>query len=49
MTVTGLHWTGAGPPKHIVQTGCRVTVDGASLPTQDVDVEAMYRQKILGK
>jgi Right handed beta helix region/CotH kinase protein len=49
MTVTGLHWTGPDKPRHIVQTGCRVTVDGASLATQDVDVEALYRQKILGK
>ncbi|MBL8724865.1 MAG: CotH kinase family protein [Planctomycetes bacterium] len=33
----------------LVQTGCELFVDDQVMPTQDVDVEALYRQRILGK
>ena len=45
----GLRWTGVGAPKHLAQTGCSITMDGIAVPTQDVDVEALYRDKVLGK
>lgn len=34
---------------HIAQTGCTVSLDGVDLPTRDLDVDALYRQKVLGK
>ncbi len=33
----------------LAQTGCELRVDDRLLPTQDVDVENLYRQKVLGK
>ncbi len=38
--------TGRGP--YLAQTGCEIVADGAAQPTQDVDVDAMYEQGILG-
>lgn len=38
--------TGRGP--YLAQTGCEIVADGAVQPTQDVDVDAMYEQGILG-
>ncbi len=39
----------AGRAAFLVQTGCELIVEGKPIPTQSVDVEAMYRDKILGK
>lgn len=44
-----LRWTGAGTPKYLAQTGSVLRVDGAELPAVPVDVEALYRAKILGR
>lgn len=33
----------------LVQTGCEITLDGVAQPTAELDVEALYRQKILGQ
>lgn len=49
MVATNLHWTGGGQPQHLAQTGCSIRVDGEQVPTQAVDVEALYRQHVLGK
>ncbi|MEO6595359.1 MAG: right-handed parallel beta-helix repeat-containing protein, partial [Planctomycetota bacterium] len=49
MVVKNLHWTGATPALHIAQTGCSIEVDGVTIPTEPIDVEALYRQKVLGK
>jgi hypothetical protein len=46
---TALRWTGSGTPKYLAQTGSVLRVDGAELPAEPVDVEALYRAKILGK
>lgn len=45
----GLQWNGAGAARHLAQTGCEVTVDQQKVATQDIDVDALYRQKVLGK
>ncbi|MFO1077790.1 MAG: CotH kinase family protein [Planctomycetota bacterium] len=49
LVATGLVWTGQGAPQHLCQTGCTITVDGTAVPAQAVDVDAMYRDKVLGK
>lgn len=49
LTATDLHWNGAGAAKHLAQTGCEVLVDNQKVITQDLDVDALYRQKVLGK
>ncbi len=49
LSATGLHWGGQGPPKHLAQTGCEITVDNQLVVAQDIDVAALYRQKVLGK
>jgi hypothetical protein len=49
MVVSGLHWEGAGPARHVAQTGCSLTVDGAAIATEPIDVEASYRAGVLGK
>lgn len=49
MDVTGLRWNGREPPVHLVQTGCVITCEGATLPTRDVDVDDLYRRRILGR
>jgi len=49
LVATGLQWQGAGAAKHLAQTGCAVTVDKQKVATQDIDVDALYRQKVLGK
>ena len=45
----GLRYGGEGAPKHLAQTGCVVRVEGQEVATRDVDVELLYRQKVLGK
>jgi hypothetical protein len=45
----GLRYGGEGDPKHLAQTGCVVSVEGQEVATRDVDVELLYRQKVLGK
>jgi hypothetical protein len=38
----------AGLGNAIAQTGCELEIDGTSVPTQPIDVEASYREGILG-
>ncbi|MAB78394.1 MAG: hypothetical protein CMJ89_03470 [Planctomycetes bacterium] len=33
----------------LAQTGCALEIDGVAFPTQDLDVERLYREKILGQ
>ena len=47
IVATGVVMSGAIYP-HIIQTGSEALVDGRALPTQEVDVAAMYEQQILG-
>jgi len=49
LTATGMSYGGDGAAKHLAQTGCEVVIDGEKVATQDVDVEALYREKVLGK
>ena len=49
MHATGLRYTGSSPAKHLAQTGCTITVDDAAIATEDVDVDKLYKQGILGK
>ena len=49
MAVNGFQWTGAGRAAMLAQTGCELRVQGALVPTEEVDVEALYRAKVLGK
>ena len=49
MTVDGFVWTGAGKAPTLAQTGCELRVNSAVVPTEPVDVEALYRAKVLGK
>ena len=49
ITVNGLTWGGAAEPAFLVQTSCAMQIDGRDIPTQDLDVKALYEQKILGK
>lgn len=49
LDATRLQWTGGGAPPQLAQTGCRITVDGKDVPTEAIDVEELYRQKVLGK
>ncbi len=49
MTVDGLTWNGDGQPSFLVQTDCSLQVDERTIPTADLDVKALYEQKILGK
>jgi hypothetical protein len=39
----------AGLGRALAQTGCSIEIDTVSEPTQDVDVEASYREGILGR
>ena len=38
-----------GRGRYLVQTHSRLTLDGEEVETADIDVEALYRQKILGQ
>ena len=49
MTIDGLTWKGDGEPAFLVQTGCSLKIDNRTIPTADLDVKALYEQKILGK
>lgn len=49
MTVDGLTWNGGGEPVFLVQTDCTLKIDGRMIQTLDLDVKALYEQKILGK
>ncbi|HEX6884348.1 MAG TPA: right-handed parallel beta-helix repeat-containing protein [Planctomycetota bacterium] len=40
---------GAGLGRALAQTGCVLELDGVVLPTEDVDVEASYREGVLGR
>lgn len=44
---TGLRYSGGKP--HLAQTGCTIVVDGNKVPTKDIDVDQLYRDRILGK
>lgn len=37
------------PLTHLVQSGCTLTVDGVALPGVAVDVDDLYRRRVLGK
>jgi hypothetical protein len=45
----GVGIEGSGLGDTIVQTGCVLEVEGVLVPTTDLDVEALYREKILGR
>ncbi len=49
MEVSGLEILDNTQLKSLVQTGCRVRLEGVDEPTTEVDVEDMYRRRILGK
>ena len=49
ITSTGLRYKAGSPARHLAQTGCSITVDGSEIPQQDIDVDELYRQQILGK
>ncbi len=45
----GLTLGPAGLGNAIAQTGCVVELDGVRVPTQDIDIEASYREGVLGR
>jgi hypothetical protein len=45
----GLRVREAGRSLWIAQEGCTIEVDGKPIPTQPIDVDDLYRRKILGK
>lgn len=47
--LTGLQFGGQGEPAFLAQTGCGIQVDGVAIATKDVDVDQLYRDKVLGK
>jgi hypothetical protein len=49
LRATGLVIRESGLGDTIVQTGCTLEVDGELVPTQDLDVQKLYREKILGQ
>jgi len=49
LRATNVTIEGSGLGDHIAQTGCTIELDGTALATQDVDVERMYAEKILGQ
>jgi len=49
MKVTGLTIEGSGLGDALAQTGCVLEIDGVAVPTQDLDVDKLYREKILGQ
>jgi len=46
--LSGLEVVTTGRGVSLVQTGCELTLDGVAQPTEDLDVERLYREKILG-
>ncbi|MHC5062957.1 MAG: hypothetical protein ACYTG5_03160 [Planctomycetota bacterium] len=46
---TGLVIGDVGLKPFLVQTGCTVSLDGELQATEELDIEELYRQKILGK
>ena len=44
-----LRWAGEGAARHLAQTGCTIVVDGVAVPPRDLDVEQLYRDRVLGK
>jgi hypothetical protein len=44
-----LRWRGSGQGHHLVQEGCTMFLDEIEIPTSAIDVDALYRQQILGK
>ena len=49
ITARGVRFDGSGRGDVLVQTGCQVLIDGVEQTTQDLDVKALYQQKILGQ
>ena len=49
MKVTGLTIEGSGLGDALAQTGCVLEIDGVVVPTQDLDVGRLYREKVLGQ
>ncbi|MSR61822.1 MAG: hypothetical protein EXS08_05190 [Planctomycetes bacterium] len=48
LLATGVIIRSAGLAPAIAQTGCSVEIDGVALATQDIDIEASYREGVLG-
>jgi hypothetical protein len=48
LLATGVTIRSAGLAPAIAQTGCSIEIDGVALATQDIDVEASYREGVLG-
>ncbi len=46
---TNLRVLATGRGDALVQTGCVILRDGTELPTEEIDVPELYRQKVLGK
>jgi len=46
---SGVELTGSGLADALAQTGCELTIDEVPVATQDLDVAALYRDKILGQ
>lgn len=49
LELSNLRWGGRTPARHLVQDGCVMLLDGNPIATQEVDVDDLYRRKILGK
>ena len=49
LTATNLTIEGSGLGEFLVQTGCSLSVDGESIPSQDLDVKQLYKDKVLGQ
>lgn len=45
----GVTWAQPSPAPYLCQAGCSVTVDDRVVPGVALDVEDLYRRKILGK
>ncbi|MFT5079660.1 MAG: hypothetical protein ACI9C2_001603 [Gammaproteobacteria bacterium] len=49
MTATNMVMENSGLGDHLVQTDCSLLLEGETMPTQDLDVKQLYKDKILGQ
>jgi len=49
LVATGVSIENSGRGHYLVQTGCTLAVDGVEIETTDLDVEQLYRDKVLGQ
>ncbi len=49
LSVTGLTIEGSVRGDALAQTGCVLEIDGVAFPAQDLDVDRLYKEKILGQ